>query len=77
MKHNTFLNLADYISNKTGQPEKTGLIFTGLMYIFIAVVVFFYPQTLKYWISVIFFIQGIEYIVIFLTYKGANDNEKK
>lgn len=76
-QHNSFLNLADYISEKTGKTEKTGLIFTGVLYIFVAVVIFFYPWTLRYWISVVFFIQGIEYIVIFITYRGVQDNENE
>lgn len=75
MKHDTFLNFADYVSNTTGKTEKTGLIFTGLLYIFVALIIFFYPPTLRYWVSLIFFLQGIQYLVQFLTYKGEAEDE--
>jgi len=75
IKHNTFLSFADYMSNATGKTRKTGLIFTGLLYVSVAILVFYYPQTLRYWISLIFFIQGIEYLVQFITFKGDNNNE--
>ncbi len=76
IKHDTFLNMADNISNVTGKTRKTGLIFTGLLYICVAVLVFYYPQTLRYWVSLIFFIQGIEYLAQFITFKGGNKNEQ-
>jgi hypothetical protein len=76
MSHKTFLNFADFVSNTSGKTEKTGLIFTGLLYIFVAVIVFFYPQTLRYWISLVFFIQGIEYLAIFVLYKRDGNNDQ-
>lgn len=76
MKHDTFINIADFMSDATGKTQKTGLIFTGFLYVCVAIIIYNYPQFLRYWVSLIFFIQGIEYIIEFVSHKGdkANDN---
>ncbi len=58
----------DFISEKTGKTEKTSAIFTGILYSGIAFLIYFLPQTVRYWVSIIFFIQGVDYLVKFLKY---------
>ncbi len=65
VKHTTFIKFADFISEKTGKTEKTSLIFTGLLYLVIAAIIVAVPQTLRYWVSLIFIIQGIDYFIKF------------
>lgn len=67
LKHNTFLKIADFITEKTGKTEKTGLIFTGFLYLAIASLIFTRPQTVRYWVALIFIIQGLDYFLKFLT----------
>jgi hypothetical protein len=74
-KHNAFLRTADIISEYTGRTEKTSLIFTGMLYIIIALLVIYFPQTVRYWISVIFIVQGIDYIIRFVRTSGVQKYE--
>ncbi|MGM0442193.1 MAG: hypothetical protein ACQEQC_07225 [Elusimicrobiota bacterium] len=67
MKHNSFLKIANKISKSTGRAQKTSLIFTGILYVLIAYVVFNWPRSLRYWVSIVFIIQGLNYLVEFLT----------
>ncbi len=67
MRHNSFLKFADKLSQTTGRTRKTSLIFTGILYVIIAYMVFSRPRTLRYWVSIVFIIQGLNYFVEFLT----------
>ncbi len=64
-KRKTIYKLIDLVSNKTGTTEKTSSIFTGILYIILAIVIYLQPQLIRYWVSIIFFIQGIDYLVKF------------
>lgn len=66
--HKTFCKAIDTVSDKTGKTEKTGAIFTGVLYAVLALLVFLHPQTVRYWISILFFIQGIDYLLRFFRY---------
>ncbi|MFO7987326.1 MAG: hypothetical protein R6U38_15815 [Desulfatiglandaceae bacterium] len=65
LSHNTFLKMADFISIKTGKSEKVSLIFTGFLYMVIAGIIFVHPKTVRYWVAVIFIVQGLDYLLYF------------
>lgn len=62
LKRNNFLKLADTISRKTGSTEKTGLLYTAVLYILMALLVYFRPESIRYWAAIIFFFQGVSYL---------------
>ncbi len=62
LRRNNFLKLADAISRKTGSTEKTGLLYTGALYILMAGLVYFRPQMIRYWAAIIFFVRGAGYL---------------
>lgn len=62
LRRNNFLKLADAISRKTGSTEKVGLLYTGVLYILMAGLVYFRPQMIRYWASIIFFVRGAGYL---------------
>lgn len=64
-RHKTFFKVIDLISDKTGKTEKISSIFTGILYLLLALIVVLHPQTVRYWITIIFFIQGVDYLIKF------------
>ncbi len=62
LRGNNFLKLADTISRKTGSTEKVGLLYTGVLYILMAGLVYFRPQMIRYWAAIIFFVRGAAYL---------------
>ncbi len=59
VKHDHFIKVADYVSEKTGRTERLSLILTGLIFLSIGVLILFYPQFVHYWVAGGFFIQGV------------------
>ncbi len=70
LKHNNFMRFADLVSEKTGKPERTSLVFTGVLYIIISLLVIMRPGTVRYWIALVFIIQGLDYFLKFFTETG-------
>lgn len=62
LKRNNFLKMADAISRKTGSTEKTGLLYTGALYIIMAFLVYFRPEMIRYWAAIIFLVRGVGYL---------------
>ncbi len=62
LRRNNFLKLADTISRNTGSTEKIGLLYTGVLYILMAGLVYFRPQMIRYWAAIIFFVRGAAYL---------------
>ncbi len=60
---NIVIKVADSVSEKTGRTEKTSLIFTGLIYILVGILIIFYPRFVYYWVAGGFFIQGVSSLV--------------
>lgn len=67
LKHNNFIKIADFISEKTGKTEKTSLFFTGSLYIAISFLIVIKPQAIRYWAALVFIIQGLAYFFKFLS----------
>lgn len=61
--HRTFLKVADIVSEKTGKAEKTSLIFIGIIYLFVGILILRFPQFVYYWVAGVFFIQGVTSLV--------------
>lgn len=59
----TINKIIDTVSDKTGKTERTSSIFTGFLYVLIAFLIYFHPQTVRYWVSIIFIIQGVDYLI--------------
>jgi len=62
LKRDNFLKLADAISRKTGSTERAALLYTGVLYLLLAGLVYFRPQMVRYWAAIIFFIRGVSYL---------------
>ena len=62
-KNASLIKIADIISEKTGKTEKTSLFFTGIIYLFVCVLILMYPEFLRYWVSGTFLIQGLTHLV--------------
>ncbi len=62
LRRNNFLRLADAISRKTGSTEKAGLLYTGVLYVLMAGLVYFRPEMIRYWAAIIFFVRGVGYL---------------
>ncbi|TDX48217.1 hypothetical protein [Orenia marismortui] len=63
LKNTNVVKVADIVSEKTGKTERASLIFTGIMYLFVGVLILLYPQFVYYWVAGIFFIQGVSSLV--------------
>ena len=59
LRHNHFIKVPDFVSENTGHTERVSLIFTGLVFLSIGVLILFYPAFVHYWVAGGFFIQGI------------------
>ena len=70
LRSNTFIRIADFISDKTGKTERTSLFFTGFLYLVISYIVFSRPAAVRYWVALIFIIQGLDYLVKFFGGNG-------
>lgn len=62
-KHDHFLRVADYMSEKTERTERASLILTGLIFFSIGVLILFYPMFVHYWVASGFFIQGVSSLI--------------
>ncbi len=74
LRPDSFLKLADRISQTTGQTEKTALVFSGLIYLGAGLLVIRYPAIIRAAIMLIFFLQGTNYLVQFF-YSGSDKGE--
>ena len=74
VKLDHFLRVADIVSEKTGQTEQVSLIFTGLVFLSIGLLVLFYPSFVHYWVAGGFFMQGVASLVR-AWYKKEMDEE--
>ncbi|PRX18816.1 hypothetical protein BX659_1417 [Orenia metallireducens] len=63
LSYTNFIKVADKVSEKTGKTERASLIFTGLMYLFVGILILLYPQFVYYWVAGIFLIQGVSSLV--------------
>lgn len=61
--HNSFMEVADTISDKTGKTEKASLTFTGIAYLIVGFLILTYPQFLVYWVAGLFFLQGLSSLI--------------
>lgn len=57
------IRLVDWISEKTGQAEKTSLFFTGILSFFLCTMILVFPKFFRYWIFGAFVLQGITHLV--------------
>lgn len=72
-KQDNFLKVADIVSEKTGQTERVSLIFTGLVFLSMGILVLFYPAFVHYWVAGGFLIQGVASLVRAWYRKELND----
>ncbi|MCK8816908.1 hypothetical protein MWH28_05910 [Natroniella sulfidigena] len=63
LNHTNFIKVADTLSEKTGKTERASLIFTGIVYLFVGILILLYPQFVYYWVAGVFFIQGVSSLV--------------
>ena len=63
LKHDHFIKVADYMSEKTGRTERVSLILTGMIFLSIGVLILFYPRFVHYWVAGGFFIQGVSSLI--------------
>lgn len=63
LSYTNFIEVADKVSEKTGKTERASLIFIGLMYLVVGILILLYPKFVYYWVSVIFLIQGVSSLV--------------
>ncbi len=63
LKHDHFIKVADYVSEKTGRTERVSLILTGMIFLSIGILILFYPRFVHYWVAGGFFIQGVSSLI--------------
>lgn len=55
----TLLKGADIVSQKTDQTERISLIFMGVLYLGLGVLILIYPRFLYYWVAGAFIVHGV------------------
>lgn len=77
MKHDHFLKVADYMSEKTGRTEKVSLTISGVIFLSIGLLILFYPQFVYYWVAGGFIIQGISSFIRAWYVKEAEEAQEE
>lgn len=62
-KKNSFLFKFDFFIQKKFKKERLSQLLTTILYIGVAVVLFFYPAILHYYVAVLLILQGFKYIL--------------
>ncbi|MFT4261236.1 MAG: hypothetical protein ACMXX9_02265 [Candidatus Woesearchaeota archaeon] len=62
-KKNSFLFKFDFFIQKKFKKERLSQLLTAILYIGVAVVLFFYPAILHYYVAVLLILQGFKYIL--------------
>lgn len=63
LKNEYFLKVADYMGKKNTRTERLSLVFTGLIFLAVGLLILFYPRFVHYWVAGGFFIEGISSFV--------------
>ncbi|MFW5979995.1 MAG: hypothetical protein ACOC4G_03020 [Bacillota bacterium] len=63
LNYNTFIKVADKVSEKTDKTESFSLTFTGITYLVVGFLIIMYPKFVYYWVAGVFFVQGISSLV--------------
>ncbi|MFW5997043.1 MAG: hypothetical protein ACOCQP_03415 [Lentisphaeria bacterium] len=63
LQHKKFLNVVDKVSDNMSKTERASLVFTGIAYLFVGLLILKFPRFVYYWVAGIFVIQGISSLV--------------
>ncbi len=55
--------VADNLTKATGKTELASLVFTGIMYLGVGVLILLYPRFVYYWVAGVFLLQGVTSLV--------------
>lgn len=73
-KNTKLMKLTDEISFRTGKTEKTSLFLNGIISIIVCLLILVFPRFLRYSISGLFIIQGVNHLV--RTWEGNEADEE-
>ena len=51
------------MSDQSDNVDKKGMIFSGIIYVFVGILIIFYPELVYYWVSGGFIVQGISSLI--------------
>ncbi|MGM0508231.1 MAG: hypothetical protein ACQERZ_03585 [Fusobacteriota bacterium] len=58
-----FIKVVDNMSDKVSNTEKASLVFSGVIYLCLGVLILLYPKFVYYWVAGAFLIQGVSSLV--------------
>lgn len=63
LKHPQFIKVIDKVSDDMSKTERASLVFTGIAYLLVGLLILKFPRFVYYWVAGIFVIQGISSLV--------------
>lgn len=58
-----FIKVVDNVSEELNKTERASLIFTGIAYVCVGILILLYPSFVYYWVAGIFIIQGVSSLI--------------
>ena len=72
-----FVKVVDQMSDKLDKTRRFSLIFSGVIYLFMGIMILIYPHLIYYWVSAGFFFQGVSLLVRGFTGQETQNNQKE